>query len=236
MATDRPQQGFGFTTGAPDYARLKKFHADFTPEPITQQALAWLRTSLRGEFAALLDPSAGSGVFGKVARNVWPGIRTFGVEPRAEEEEHLARNYDSFSIDTFERHVETRQPTELDLVATNPPFFAFLEIVAAFAPRLRVGGALMLLGLSSVGQSAEGASVFDQFCPDYQLRVTGRINFRGPGINPETGRKWASDQRDYSWWIWSGPHGRQKPPCWCTIQLPLLPTHEREWQTRPGTG
>ena len=96
----------------------------------------------------------------------------------------------------------------------------------------------MLLGLSTWGQSADGVDLFREFMPAFQVRVGGRIGFRGPGTNPKTGKPWGVDQRDYSWWIWAP--GMRSPSFngdryWRTLQLPVLPTAQRTWRIKPGT-
>lgn len=227
------QEGFGFDAGEPDHDRLREFDADFTPGPIVFQALVRLSGWRRP--MTILDPSAGAGVFGQQCRLIWPDAKIWGVEPRQEERNHLMRHYDFILIQKF-------QPLEVfgspDLIITNPPFPlfpGFIEAAHTLQPRTNEGRpkGLVLLGLSTWGQSAEGVELFERFTPYMQLRIGGRIGYRGPGLNPLTQKPWGVDQRDYSWWVWdtSGPPTDH----WMTFQLPVLSVADRTWKVRPGT-
>jgi hypothetical protein len=238
--TEAAEQGdLGFDGGGPDYDRLREFDADFTPGPVVHQGLATVAELLPEDPALVLDPSAGAGVFGQQAKVVWPSARLIGLEPRAEEGAHLAQNYTRHATTTFQEWAEGDiADARPNLIATNPPFSLFPEFVELGLDLLSDTGMLMLLGLSTWGQSADGIRLFDRFWPALQIRIGGRIGFRGPGINPKNGKPWGVDQRDYSWWIWVP--GRIVPrfygrPYWRTLQLPVLSTAQRTWREKPGT-
>lgn len=239
--TEAPAQGdLGFDAGEPDHDRLRRFDADFTPGPIVRQGLVELRKLFVGRYDYILDPSAGAGVFGQQARELWPDAHLTGVEPRQEETPYLERHYCSISTMRFNEWVECQGSSAfpVGLLATNPPFSLFPEFVELGHEVVDRAGAIVLLGLSTWGQSAEGVELFNRFPPALQLRIGGRIGFRGPGNNPRTGKPWGVDQRDYSWWVWTPgmrPRAFNGARCWNTMQLPVLPTAQRTWRVKPGT-
>lgn len=244
------QSDFSFSSGEPDQERLRSFDADFTPEPVVAQFLGTLRD--RGlEPKCILDPAAGAGVFGKVARELWPNASIEAIEPRKEEAQHLERYYDIVHHVEFEEAVRRgllwcvrgMRPPRFDLIATNPPFSLWRDFVAESMPLIWTGH-LALLGLTSWGaRSEDGYELFELSPPDRQSRIPGTINFRGPGVNPDSGKKWTADSRDYCWWQWAvvGGRLRDRDPedrstmDWKSENLPRLPGHDRRWKTKPGT-
>lgn len=239
------QSAFGFDDGAPDHERLRTHDADFTPQGIVRQGLTVARFDLGvGHTVSpirFLDPSSGAGVFGLEARNVFGNrslhpLHTVGVELRSEELPWIERNYDEALVGRSFEHVDLGQ-ARFDLIATNPPFSLFPLFLRRCRPLLDDCGYLMMLGLSTWGQSAEGAELFAEHPPIYQYRITGRIGFRGPGTNPKTKKPWGTDQRDYSWWVWTSDvsSGLRGELCWFTRNLPTLPTAQRTWRVKPGT-
>ena len=239
------QAAFGFEDGAPNHARLREHDADFTPQGIVRQGLLAARNL--GHFPAgrpfnYVDPSSGAGVFGLEMRHVFAqwDVQSTGVELREEEGDWVAKNYQVPIVGlAFGSLLPTLKPGSFDLIATNPPFTLFPDFLTQSLPLLSDHGSLMMLGLSTWGQSAEGAKLFDEHPPHYQLRITGRIGFRGPGINPSTKKPWQTDQRDYSWWVWlrqgwSGFYDRL-PGEWMSWNLPTLSTVHRTWRDKPGT-
>lgn len=217
-----------------DFARLKSYQAFFTPRPIVRQGLRYVDRLLRRDPEVVVDPSAGSGVFGQVFSEIWPDSPSLGIEVRGEERPYLIPHYDEVRIGSF---LDSLPPGPVDLIATNPPFREFPAFVKQGHRWLRGEGVLVLLGLSTWGQSARGAELFAEYCPVAQLRVGGRIGFRGPGVNPDTGKPWGADQRDYSWWVWvadADPLEWMGSQYWRTVQLPPLSAGDRTWQIRPG--
>jgi hypothetical protein len=236
LLTAAEQQDLGFDSGAPDHERLRAYDADFTPGPVVAQGLEWV-DRLVGAPDVFLDPSAGAGVFGQQYAALAPRSHRIGIEIREEEFPGVEAHYMSAHHSSFESWgAET--DVRPDIIATNPPFTLFAEFVETSHEILAADGALMLLGLSTWGQSAAGAALFERFMPIVQLRIGGRIGFRGPGHNPKTGDPWGSDLRDYSWWIWM-PSAITRhfygDPYWRTIQLPSLSLAQRTWRVKPGT-
>jgi len=233
------QGAFGFEDGAPDHERLRAHDADFTPQGIVRQGLLAVEGhSPADKLFRYLDPSSGSGVFGLEARHVFGhlDLHTTGIEIRTEEGPCVSKNYDRAIVGAgFAEVAPDLEPGSFDLIGTNPPFTLFPDFLRVSIPLLSESGVLMMLGLSTWGQSAEGAELFDEYPPNYQLRVTGRIGFRGPGVNPKTKKPWGSDQRDYSWWVWQKNAPDRDEGDWISRNLPTLPTAHRTWREKPGT-
>lgn len=228
------QTDLGFKTGAADPDRLRQFEVDRTPTPVVRQLMQYLEAEFptTGKRLKILDPSAGSGVFGKCAAEAWPGSHRIAVEPREEERRWLERHYQLTELATLQQYVGYL-PSPVDLVTGNPPFTLWRMFVTLGRAMLKSPGLVVLLGLDDWGQSAEGVEFFEEHPPFFQRRITGRLNMRGPGNNPKTGKPWASDMRGYSWWCWDH-HDRDPVTGWHCENLPLLEAHEREWKIEPG--
>jgi len=232
------QEAFGFEHGSVDEARLREHSADFTPGPVVYQGLEFVREfAPKRERIRIADVCAGAGVFGQQARKLWPKAHLTGIELRVEELPHLQAYYDEFSIGDARSILKVMAASgeTFDLIATNPAFELFPELVELAPGVLTHDGILCLFGLSTWGQSAESYDLFCRHTPLKQARVGGRVHFRGDQINPDTGKPYGSDQRDYSWWTWR-PGRSLDPPRWDCLQLPPLPGHARTWRGRPRPG
>lgn len=227
-------------------ARLRDFEVDYTPGPVVRQGLQWAierlfsvehfrRFDLRFGLQCMrfLDPSAGAGVFGQqlheLGHDVDLGFR-WACEPRVEETGNLKRHYHEVETCRFEDADFDDEP--FDLVGTNPPFSLWSAILERSLDMVYGDGAVLLYGAIAWGQSSEGAKVFNRFPPSRCARVVGRVHHRGPGLNPETGKKWGADQRDVCWWLWEK---RRAAKTWTTENLPELPPEARRWAVKPGT-
>lgn len=232
---------FGNTGRTDDAETLAALEVDYTPPAVAVQLLLALRRELAdlGLSAGTghaLDPSAGSGCWGRAMRAVLgPDVLLVGVEPRESEALNVRRTYDEGHCYDF-RSILRLHRWSYDLVATNPPFSAF-EPGEFWPMALHEAGLLhpcsivALLGLSSWGQSEGAAGSLRAWSPALQLRLGGRAAFRGGG---------QTDAREYSLWVWSCADRSRcigRRPSWRTVQLPALPTALRRWSPAavPGT-
>lgn len=221
-----------------DRVRQKSYAVDYTPRAVVLQGVRMART-LCPQLAAIgryCDPSAGAGVFGSVVRELWPDyVLSVAIEPRMEESPHLRRHHDAVYLDTFQACAELGRGADFDLIATNPKFGIWPELVAWSMPRLADRGVLLLYGLSTWGHSrepSESAQTFAQYPPTYQLRIGGRVRHR-VGLN-DKGKPFGTDSRKYSWWVWD--KGRPSTPGrHTTIDLPQLQPNELRFTAIPGT-
>lgn len=191
----------------------------------------------------ILDPSAGSGVFGRVARALWPDAYIVGVEPRESETQGLrAGPYNEVMPWALDDFMATLAMTdEFDVVLTNPPFSGFGTkrhptpwwVQLDDAGLLSEDAALGFVGLTQWGQIERVAPFLEDWSPACQIRVGGRVGYRGDG---------EADLREYSLWCWGkrdrGFHrARGLGPRWHVRQLRYLPRALLHWSPEavPGT-
>ena len=238
------QVGFGFDEGH-DEERARSHEVDPTPAAVVAQGLSTfarrhLRRLAQRHSVRLLDPCAGSGVFGQQAHRVFDGAERTAVEIRPEEEPWLRRNYDKYRIGNALELVPQMGPS-FDLASTNPAFTLTIELLPLLLACVRAGGHVLLFGLNELGsRGAASRALWRRYPPREQWRVFGTIKFRN-GINPSTGKPWGADMRSYSWWLWeSDGNGGARPydvddtTARRTIELPELDSALRRWSTVPG--
>lgn len=225
------------TVNGMERERQQAYSVDYTPRAVVMQGLRMART-LCPQLQAIrrfLDPSAGAGVFGSVIRQLYDiDVLSIAVEVRGEEEANLRRHHDAVYIDSFQACAEV-PPGSMDLIATNPKFNLWSELVPWGLSRLSERGVLLLYGRTYWGHSREGAErsdIFERFPPLFTMRVGGRVRHR-VGRNSK-GKPYATDCHKYSWWLWDasrpGIVGRREQ-----LDLPQLDPHELRFTAVPGT-
>lgn len=208
-----------------------------TPTPVVRQGLRWAQRmmwKIRGQSIRILDPSAGTGVFGKVWRELWPDAYIVGIEPRNDAADVARRHYDKMIVADLEA-VDLQELGHFHLCSTNPPFSLAYGWLANL---LRHCDLVVYLHKSAWPTDSDKVDPWARrFPPVREARVSGRINFFGPGINPKNGKKWGTDSSVYSWWAMRqdcGEFDRAEIEWPCT-RLPLLPAADRRWTVPPGT-
>jgi hypothetical protein len=97
-----------------------------------------------GDFAHIIEPSAGGGAFVRAARERWPLSRITAIEPRPEPHflwgasgvsQLLANGADASIADTWERYAEPL-PSHGLLILGNPPFTHALRHIALALERM----------------------------------------------------------------------------------------------------
>ena len=228
------QADLGFVAGGIEPERLKAFEVDCTPGPVVRQMFEQWGVERSG--LKILDLCAGSGVFGQQARDVLgDAIESLtAVEIRSEERPNLERWYDEVRIGDLREQTDLG---EFDLIVGNPAFSFWLDALT-LAQSVRVShGAVVMLGLNELGtRGSASRGAWEKHPPAQQWRIAGTLGFRGPGKNPETGKRWGTDTRSYSWWVWRNPGvWGSTPGVWLARDLPPLSAQERTWRARPGT-
>lgn len=203
---------------------------NYTPPAVVRQGIEAVEKDLFLSPKTILDPAAGSGVFGQELARRWPNASIYGTEKRKEELFNLRLTYSSARCSDFRVPQPSGWPATYDLVMTNPHFPLWREYVEYFCGgMLGSNGVLVLLGYVSWGQrSRKGADIFDKYPPTACFRIRGTVSFDGtPG----------ADMRDYCWWAWS-PFGRDTGrTSYATTDLPRLSAADRTWRgTPPGRG
>jgi hypothetical protein len=139
---------------------------------------------------SILDPGAGPGIWGTVARGIWPNALIHGIDIQ---EQPKPEAYDRYEIGRFPGDWST---TGYDMVVGNPPFNQANTFVEESMRRLRPGGWLMfLLRL----QYCTGSWRRDNLYHNYPLFLYGvysrRISWRADG-------KRKTPPRDHALFIW----------------------------------
>jgi hypothetical protein len=163
-----------------------------TPSNFVHMALLHL---LPADFAhwrgplRILDPGAGSGPWGAVARQLWPDAFIVGVELDKHHPPHPAYN---------EWYVG-------DLIIGNPPFKPAEAFVRHAATRLHpTGYILFLLPLSFLGSSGRHRGLFNVLAPSKTFVCANRPSFLGEGES-------ATDANEYAVYRWTLRHANRMP-------------------------
>lgn len=145
----------------------------------------------------ILDPGAGDGAFGKVARERWQDANIVGIEYR-----WVARptSYDYWMIRTSfllrDPQALPKDEAYFDLIIGNPPYgkdgdlkddLAAEKFVRRSLELLRPGGLLaFLLPLTWLGGQERANGLFEQFCPKRVSVAPVRPSFTGDGKTDAT--------------------------------------------------
>lgn len=126
----------------------------------------------------ILDPGAGSGNWGKMARNFWPLTNLTGCELR---DTPKPPDYDSWLLGDFVRLYQGMWPA-FDLVMGNPPFKEAEAFVRAGLPLLHPQGHMIfLLRLAFLEGQARRDGLFTEHPPKYVWTCSKRPSFTEDG-------------------------------------------------------
>lgn len=211
-----------------------------TPFFVAVQCIEWMHANcLLGQSGRpprrFLDPSAGTGIWCRAMRSIFPKIEIVAVEREREHEHDLKQVADHVIIDTFQPDRLRGQP--FDVIATNPPFTGADQFVAGiFANRLLrpasdyfdeernlrdLGGVLSFLHyLSFTSRSEHMEALVSTLPPTFQLNIPGHVIFV-----PNT----RGDSRSYGHFIWTAKTTGQS---WRVENLPRLPSQLRRHPTK----
>lgn len=186
---------------------------DYYPTPI-ELARASLKL-LDYTRPLILDPGAGTGIWGVAAKEIWPESTIFGVEiqdiEKPEEYEHWLNNTD------FMEFSRSSWPFGFNFVMGNPPFkfsHQFLEqsldLVFPKTEYLEGGEVLFLLPLSFLESQKRYTQYFSKGLNPKEVYVsTRRVSFRGDKKSDNTAYAVYRWQRDWhgdttlKWLDWS---------------------------------
>lgn len=184
-------------------AVLEDREADYTPVPVALQGLMFAmrkvpRLHMVGD---ALDPSAGSGAFGRALRALLDErARIYGIEPRESEIAGLRAGgaYSNvcraeFDASEIRRTLVDERGVKIELAASNPPFTAYEPATKAEPDKLpwwldlrdrgclHDRGVVLFLGLSQAMQGRDAYRMLQRWSPRWQLRCGGRPEFRVHG-------------------------------------------------------
>lgn len=173
----------------------KRRDFDFYPTPlyVAQDALSFLPSAFTPQ--CILDPGAGTGVWGKAARQVWKDTTITGIEIRPEATRPTAYNF--WIAQDF---LLTLPDTVFDLVIGNPPYNRAEQFIRHALAMLESGGyMIMMLRLAFLESKTRVRSLYRYHPPQTVVVRANRVSFTGDG---------QSNATPYAYFIWQkGWHG-----------------------------
>jgi hypothetical protein len=158
-----------------------------TPQGVCDDALSFLPTDCNP--FSILDPGAGTGVWGKAARKRYPSALITGMDIRPETVRPSSYN--------FWMHGDfllTDSAPCFDLVIGNPPYKYAEQFVRHSLNMLESGGFLiMLLRLNFLEGRDRGGKLYRKYPPKNVVVRAGRVSFTGDGQANATA---------YAYFIW----------------------------------
>jgi hypothetical protein len=165
-----------------DVARLPQRRADDVYETDRRSAALGIDL-LTGRPERALDPSSGSGIYGELMRNLFPGMLIDGVELR-----DLPRPaaYDGWAGRTSFQEFATEYGAAggplYDAIVTNPPFALLDQFVELAWPLLAPGGELVFLTqLRYLEGQKRAKRIWGPMAPREVLILTKRPSFQADG-------------------------------------------------------
>lgn len=166
-----------------------------TPPGIARYAVQKLLPVMAGPRLRILDPGAGTGVWGKAARDRWPKAFICGVDlpgvPRVPE-------YSFWRSQDFRSTARTWSQFEhirFDVVVGNPPYSMAEEFIRLGCDVLKPGGYLVFfLRLAFWAGQKRGLGLWRDYPPYEIVPSSRRPSFTGNGV---------SDQKtEYALFVW----------------------------------
>jgi len=154
-----------------------------TPKEFAQAAL----NTIRGrKVYTILDPGAGSGVWGEAARHIWPGAYIEGVE--LQEEFEPSPYYNTWYAKDFLTYEETLDfRMKYDLIMGNPPFKFDEEFLDKSLNMLALDGMVIFLFRLAFLESQKRFDRYYIINPPVQVVISAnRLSFRGDGKSDDT--------------------------------------------------
>lgn len=167
----------------------KRHDFDFYPTPLSccEDALSFLPYHVKPE--CILDPGAGTGVWGKAARKLYPEAMITGVDIRPETMRPSSYNFwvhgDFLLMD--------KQPA-FDLVIGNPPYNRAEQFIRHSMAMLEpLGHLILLLRLNFLEGQSRSKGLYRHFPPKKVVVRSSRVSFTGDGQANATA---------YAYFIW----------------------------------
>lgn len=194
-------------TNKPLEKRMKK---DFyrTPEKYVWSNIIEVEKLYPEINPVIIDPCCGSGVFGAIARIVWPKAKIYGVDIQSKDE-ILNDPIPDLSPETNWEHYDEIYFSQAfvpglhlplaDIIISNPPFSDIENFIETSFKYLEIGGILSLIGRSNFLEGVGRANGLWLKYPLFQYNLSAR---RVPWPNHPKGQKKQSDYETYAQYIW----------------------------------
>jgi hypothetical protein len=187
---------------------------DFYPSPdwVVEAALNLIPDTFVP--STILDPGAGTGVWGRYARKRYPYALIRGIEIRPVL--RVSFEYDEwFTEDYLQGSVrDTDTNCRYDLVIGNPPYgvggdrnYAEKFVRKAYGSLITGGYLVFLLRMAFLASQSRGAGLYKQMPPKEVAVLSKRPSFMPTG-HPKEGK---TDATEYAIFVWQkGYHGETK--------------------------
>jgi hypothetical protein len=164
----------------------KRDPLDHYPTPLDVcRAGVGLLPEWAGQCPRILDPGAGTGVWGHAARERWPFAQIYGLELNKRQAVSYPDAYTRYDYGNF---LTARRESDVafDLVIGNPPYKFALEFIEKSLDWLCAGGSLLFLLRLAFLESQERYPFFCR-CPPRRVWVLSRRpSFTGDGQTDAT--------------------------------------------------
>lgn len=179
-----------------------------TPDPVAGSMCSYVNPDSRG-VEYILDPGAGTGVFGRAARARWPGAVIVGTDIRALSRPRAYNFWYSGATVAYDFIANPECAPIFDLVIGNPPYGKIGRYKVRNAAELfvrksleltRDGGIVaFLLRLAFLEGQDRGADFWQQYPPEHVKVCSERVSYTGDG---------RTDATAYAFFYWrKGWHG-----------------------------
>lgn len=172
-----------------DTALPKRKDFDFYPTPyhVADDALSFLPADWIPE--RILDPGAGTGVWGNAARRKYRDAFIAGVELRSE-----TRKPDAYDLWLHDDFLLTEPLIQYNLVVGNPPYNRAEQFIRHSFKYLYAGGYMvMLLRLNFLEGQIRNKGLWREYPPRIVVVRSSRVSFTGDGQTNATA---------YAYYIW----------------------------------
>lgn len=159
-----------------------------TPEALARASLIYLRDRFSMNPDRVLDPGAGKGVWGRVARELWPDAWITGVDIAFDAPE--CGSYNEWIRQDF---AGIRRADRPDLIVGNPPFRSALAFIEAARRIVHDRGLVMFLLRLNFLASKRRYAFWKKNAPCHPITCVER-----PGFTDDGGK----DATEYAFFVW----------------------------------